>query len=155
MNTTMAHLSTSRQARKEAAMRKLAQTKRQCNAAYATCLQAQQNLAQCQQWQNQLLSQCTLGQGQVIQESTLPACQALLVQKQQALEKSKATLRLALQNHEQQRQAFNDCERNTLRLQAWQELQAIEQKRCNATQENLSEEDIPSLSRPFFWATTA
>jgi hypothetical protein len=141
--TALKLLATSRDARREAAIAKLATARRQCAMAEAARQHAAHEVSQAQQWQAEVQARCTLGEGQALRESLLPACAALLQQRQQQLAHKQMEWQKAQAEVDAQRQHLTACERDSLRLQEWQQLQQAQTRRDQAAQENQQDEEMP------------
>ena len=127
-------------------MTRLAAARKQCDLAHEACRQAYAEFEQSRQWHDDVLASCTLGAGQAIRESALPACEALLPQRQQLFTQKQIELRSAYERVVAERQALMASERDCLRLQEWQVLQQSQQRRDLARQEN--REDDEHIHRP-------
>jgi len=141
MSESLKPLFVTREARREAAMTRLADARKQCDLAHAACIQAYAEFEQSRQWHEEVLASCALGAGQGIRESALPACEALLQQRQQLFAQKQIELRSAHERVVAERQALMASERDCLRLQEWQVLQQSQQKRDLAMQENREDDD--------------
>jgi hypothetical protein len=141
-------LATRRQARREVAMAKLAQARQWVQAAAWACTQAQAELAQAQQSQIELLKRCALGANQGMRQSVLPSCQALVQQREEIWASKHQAWQQAQVYMNEQRKNWMDCERDTLRLEEWQQLQKTQTQRELANQENRSDDDQVSQGKP-------
>ena len=141
MSQSLKQLVVTREARREAAMTRLASARKECDLAHAACRQAHAEFEQSKQWHAEVLASCTLGAGQAIRDSALPACEALLQQRQQRFTQTQADLRSAYERVVAERQALMTCERDSLRLQEWETLQQALHRRDLALHENREDEE--------------
>ena len=141
MNRSLKQVFLTREARREAALAKLSAARSQCDLAYARCHQVYAELEQARQWRADVLARCALGEGQSIRESVLPACEALLQQRQQMFALRQTELRMATDLVATERRELLACERDLLRLQEWQTLEQNSACKEQAMQENRFEED--------------
>lgn len=148
MSGALKLLASTRDARREVAMIKLAAARHDFDLAYAACQQALAEVGQAKHWRADLLSRCALGAQQSLREALLPACDALLQQRQQQFSQRQNELSAAYECMSEQRQALMHCERDVLRLDEWQGLHHAETQRYKARQEDRLEEELARQRRP-------
>src|SRR3954470_16481561 len=136
MSQSLKLLASRREARREAAISKLAAAKRELDFASAACSRAHAEIEQSRQWRADVLKRCALGASQVLRESMLPACDALLQQRQQQFAQLQSELRIAHEHMTARRQELTTRERDALRLQEWQDLLRAQQRRAEALHES-------------------
>jgi hypothetical protein len=141
MSESLKILASSREARREAAVSKLLAAKREYGLVHAACERAHAAVEQSRQWRADVLKRCALGASQGLRESMLPACEALLQQRQQQFARMQNELRLAEEHMTAQRQDLTARERDTLRLQEWQNLLNAQERREQAMQESRQGDD--------------
>lgn len=136
MNRSLKLLALSRDTRREAAIANVAAARRDYELASAACEQAHAAVMQSMQWRAELLTRCALGSNQALRESVLPACEALLHQRQQQFAQTKIGLRAAQEHVTARRQDLAAREQDSLRLREWQLVQEAQRRREQAMQEN-------------------
>lgn len=146
-NPSLKLLTTTREARRESAMAKLAAARRACELAEAACQQAQNETQQAWAWREEVLARCALGEGGMLRETLIPTCDALLAQRRQHLVLMQAAWRAAHEEVTLQRQHLTTCERDALRLEEWLQLQQAQARREQAAQENQQDDEQPLLQR--------
>lgn len=148
MSEVLRLLASSREARREVALIKLADARRGFDLAYAACEQALLGLKEAQQWREDLLFQCTLGAHQALRESVLPACEALLLKRQQQFKQNQGELSAAYERMNDHKQAVMQCERDVQRLQQWQAQHEADLRRFKALEEERWDEEVSSSQMP-------
>ncbi len=140
-------LTRTRDARREAAIVQLAQAQQQADLACVSAEQAHHALQASVQWRTELLTRCTLGQGQTLRESVLPGCEALLELQHQHWQQAQAALLAAQAQLQTQREHLAACERDSLRLQEWQQLQTTQNRRDLARLEDQQDDELVRSGR--------
>lgn len=143
MTPSLKLLTSTREARREAARGKLAWATRQFDDAFATCEQSYHALEQAKQWRLQVAERCTLGKDPAVRESLWPACTALIEARQQQFVQTQALLRQAQAHLEEQRQQLMVCERDMLRLEEWQQLDDAQTQQAQAHLESQQDDEVP------------
>lgn len=141
VSTPLKLLTRTREARREAAIAQLAQAQQQADRAYAVAQQAHEALQASVLWRTEQLALCTLGQGQALRESVVPACEALIEQQHQHWQQALAALQAAQIQLQAQRDHLAACERDTLRLQEWRQLQTTQDRRDQARLEDQQDDE--------------
>lgn len=145
MNRSLKTLALSREAGREAAIAGLAAARREFDLARAACEQAHAAVVQSMQWRAEVLTRCALGSNQALRESVLPACEALLRQRQQQFAQTQIGLHAAQVHVTARRQDLMARERDSLRLQEWQQMEKTQRRRELAVQENhRDDEHVPT-----------
>jgi hypothetical protein len=146
MSQSLKLLASSREARRDAAIAKLAAAKAKLDAAYAVRQQARDLVEQSTHWRAELLARCTLGKDQSLRETLLPSCEALLQKSAQILSQRQVELSNASKDVAARRQDLMACERDMLRLQEWQQLLQHQALIEQVAQEN--RQDDEQVPRP-------
>lgn len=146
-NPSLKLLTTTREARRESAIARLAAARRACELAEAACEQAQLETQQAWQWREEVLARCTLGEGGTLRDTVLPTCDALLAQRRQHLAQMQAAWRAAHEQVTLERQHLTTCERDALRLEEWRQLHQAQERQQQAAQENQQDEELPLRRR--------
>ena len=152
MNRTLNLLALSRAVRREAAVANLAAARREFDLAHAAFEHAHAAAVRSIQWRTEILTRCALGSNQALRDSVLPACEALLQQHQQQLAQAQIGLRMAQDRVTAQRKALTARERDSMRLQEWQQMREAHRRREEATQEDHRDEEQMQIAQRPCWA---
>ena len=145
-------LGTGRQARRDAALVRLTTAQANFDGAYTACQQAHAQLLQAQQSRADLLARCALGAQAALRESLLPACDALLHQRQGQFAQQQQVLRQAYENLNNCKKAVAHCEKALLRLEQWTALEQKGERRLQGQREEQQAEELvraqPGAAQP-------
>jgi hypothetical protein len=142
MNALMPLLRTARDARKQAAQRRLAAAQAQVAQAQGQAAEAQAAVVQARDARDQLLGGRGAGLQRDWRDTVLPSCLALIAQCQAAVASAQQKVSSAVEALAKERAALNTCERALLRTDALQELLDGEVKDLEARAEQLLDEDL-------------